>query len=117
MDGRGSHVTNETIEQAKEFALDMITLPFHTSHALHPLDIMACFKLFKIVFQRERNTTMFSKYYVELDKIASIGWVDRALDQTFTRKNIMSGFKGTRIWPLNPRAMEEKTSLSIYTQW
>jgi hypothetical protein len=34
LDGHGSHVTLETIEQAQEFGLDMITLPFHTSHAL-----------------------------------------------------------------------------------
>jgi hypothetical protein len=42
-----------------------------------------------------------------------VGWVDKDLDQAFTRKNIMSGFKSTRIWPLNPRAMEEKTNPSI----
>jgi hypothetical protein len=34
LDGHGSHVTLEAIEQAKEFGFDMITLPSHTSHAL-----------------------------------------------------------------------------------
>jgi hypothetical protein len=29
LDGHGSHVTLEAIEQAKEFRLDMITLPSH----------------------------------------------------------------------------------------
>jgi hypothetical protein len=33
LDGHGSHVTIETIKQAQEFGLDMITLPSHTSHA------------------------------------------------------------------------------------
>jgi hypothetical protein len=34
LDGHGSHVTLEAIEQAQEFGLDMITVPSHTSHAL-----------------------------------------------------------------------------------
>jgi hypothetical protein len=34
LDGHGSHVTFEVIEQVQEFGLDMITLPLHTSHEL-----------------------------------------------------------------------------------
>jgi hypothetical protein len=34
LDGHGSHVSLEAIEQAQQFGLDMITLPSHTSHAL-----------------------------------------------------------------------------------
>jgi hypothetical protein len=63
LDGHGSNVTFETIEEAKEFGLDMITLPLHTSHALQPLNIVACFKPFKNIFKRERNTTMFNRNY------------------------------------------------------
>jgi hypothetical protein len=33
LDGNGSHVTLKVIERAKEFGLNMITLPSHTSHA------------------------------------------------------------------------------------
>jgi hypothetical protein len=32
LDGHGSHVALQAIEQAQEFGLDMITLPSHTSH-------------------------------------------------------------------------------------
>jgi hypothetical protein len=49
LDGHGSHVTLEVIEQAQKFGLDMITLPSHTFHALWPLDVV-CFKAFKIPF-------------------------------------------------------------------
>jgi hypothetical protein len=34
LDGHGNHVTIETIKHAKEYGLDMITLPSHASHAL-----------------------------------------------------------------------------------
>jgi hypothetical protein len=39
LDGDGCHVTIEAIEHAQPFGLDMITLPFHTSHVLQPLDV------------------------------------------------------------------------------
>jgi hypothetical protein len=32
--GHGSHVIVQTIKHWEKFGLDMITLPFHTSHAL-----------------------------------------------------------------------------------
>jgi hypothetical protein len=73
LDGHGSYVTLETIKQAKKFGLDMIILPLHTSHAFHPLDIVACFKPFKIVFIRERNTTMFNRNYIELNSLDRLG--------------------------------------------
>jgi hypothetical protein len=97
--GHGSHVTLEAIEQAKEFGLHMIILPSHTSHALQPLD-MACFKPFKTIFKKERDTIMVRKNYIKVDKITLVGWVNKALDQALTSKNIMSWFKSTRIWPL-----------------
>jgi hypothetical protein len=49
LNGHGNHVTLETIGLAKEFGLDMITLPSHTSHALEPLDV-SCFEPFKTTF-------------------------------------------------------------------
>jgi hypothetical protein len=40
LDGHGSHVILEAIEQAQEFGLDMIIIPSHTSHAFQPLDVV-----------------------------------------------------------------------------
>jgi hypothetical protein len=45
----------------------MITISFHTSHALQPLDV-ACFKPIKATFRKERNVPMASRHYIELDK-------------------------------------------------
>jgi len=45
-----SHVMLESIEQAQAFELDMVTLPFHISHTLQPLDVF-CFKTFKTKFK------------------------------------------------------------------
>jgi len=49
LNGHGNHVSLETIGLAKEFGLDMITLPSHKSHALEPLNV-SCFEPFKPTF-------------------------------------------------------------------
>jgi len=102
LDGHGSHVTLEAIEQAQKFGLDMIILPLYTSNALQPL-IVACFKPFKTAFKKERYIVVVRRNYTKPDKIALARWVDKAL----TRQNIK---------PLNPRAMDSKIGLStMYT--
>jgi hypothetical protein len=40
------------IEQVQKFGLDMITLPSHTSNALHPLDV-ACSSLSRLLLERK----------------------------------------------------------------
>jgi hypothetical protein len=51
LDGHGNHVTLKTIEHAQEFELEMIILPFHTSHVLQPLHVFY-FKPFKTTFRK-----------------------------------------------------------------
>ncbi len=62
MDGHGSHVTTKTLEQTTKFGLNMVTLPFHNSHMLQPLDV-TCFKPFKISFRNKQNATMAKKQF------------------------------------------------------
>jgi hypothetical protein len=90
----------------------MTILPSHTSHGLQPLDV-ACCKPFKIAFRKERDITMVRRNYTKPNKRALARWVDKTLNLTLIRKNIMLGFKGRRIWPFNPRAMDLKIGLSI----
>lgn len=93
----------------------MVIIPSHTSHAFQPLNV-ACFKPFQIVYRKERNATMVSNNNSKPDKITLVAWVDKALDQTLVKKNIISRFKVTGIWPLNSKAMDEKTIPStLYT--
>jgi len=54
LNGHNSHVTLEVVHKARNVFLDFITLPFHMSHALHPLDA-TCFKPFKIAFRAYRD--------------------------------------------------------------
>jgi hypothetical protein len=69
----------------KDFGLNMITLPSHTSHALQPLNV-SCFKPFKTAFRKVRDVAMFRSNHMEPNKIPLIGWVDQALKQPLTKK-------------------------------
>jgi len=107
----GSHVTLELIEQAKEFGLDIVTIPSHTSHAFQPLNV-ACFKPFKTTFMKEKDATMVNNNYSKPDKITLVALVDQML----VKNNIILVLKVTSIWPLNSKAMDEKTTpSSLYT--
>jgi hypothetical protein len=79
LDKHGSHVMLEVIAQAKEFGLDMVTSPTHTSHALQPLDV-SCFKPLWITFQKERDNAMVKNNHYEPNKCTLIRWVNKSLD-------------------------------------
>ncbi len=70
----------------KDFGLDIITLPSHTSHALQPLDVYY-FKPFKTGLRKVRDVTMSRNNLMELNKVTVIGYVDYTLKQSLTKKN------------------------------
>jgi hypothetical protein len=51
----------------------------------------------------------------ELGKITQTDWVDQALQQSLSTKNIKSKFRTTSIWPINPKAMDSNNRpLKVY---
>jgi hypothetical protein len=60
LNGHGSHVTIEALEQTTKIGFNMVTLPSCTSHVLQPLNI-TCFKPFKNALKKEQNSTMTNK--------------------------------------------------------
>ena len=54
LDGHGSHVTLELVYKVRQIGLDLLTLPFHTSHRLQPLDV-SIFRPFKCAFRGYRE--------------------------------------------------------------
>jgi hypothetical protein len=52
----------------------------------------------------------------ELNKATLVNWVNKTLKQLLFKKNIKSNFKATKIWPFNPKAMDERTKPNdLYT--
>ncbi len=52
----------------------------------------------------------------KLNKATLVNWVNKTLNQLLFKKNIKSNFKAIKIWPFNPKAMDEKTKPNdLYT--
>jgi hypothetical protein len=73
---------------------------------------VSCFKPFKIAFRKEKNNSTVNNNYKEPIKIVLANWVDKALNESLSKRNMKNGFKVTRIWPFNPKAMDGRTKLS-----
>jgi hypothetical protein len=100
LDGHNSHVTLDVVYKAKQNGLDLLTLPSHTSHHLQPLDY-SVFRPFKCAFRGYRDAWTLQNRGRPAQKEDLAEWVSLALERALTANNIIQGFKGTGIWPLN----------------
>jgi hypothetical protein len=83
------------------------------SRALQPLNA-SYFKPFKTTFRKERDAIiMVEGKYNKFNKITFIRWVDKTLNQSLTKHNIKARSKAIGIWPLNLKAMTNKTSFKL----
>ena len=86
-DGHVSHVSIDTVQEARRQGIDLITLPSHTSHAMQPLDV-SLFKPFKVAFKAYRDywTYRFAGASARKENLAQ--WVSLALRRALTVENI-----------------------------
>lgn len=107
LDGHCSHVSIDTVQEARRQGIDLLMLPSHTSHAMQPLDV-CLFKPFKTAFKAYRDfwTYMFAGCAAKKENLAQ--WVSLALKRAMTVEIIKRGFKVTGIWPLDANAMSAK---------
>ena len=111
-DGHSSHMSIELIELAKANDVHLLCLPAHTSHLLQPLDV-GVFKSFKHNFNKACKNYMMKHpgRVITVDVLASL--VGEAYPLSFTPLNIMSGFKKSGVWPINPgEAIDRRTDPS-----
>ena len=111
LDGHKSHISLEVLMKAKENGIDMISLPSHTSRELQSLD-NACFKPFKVAFRAYRDLWALKHQGQKCRKKDLAQWASLTFKKALTKKNIMSGFRATWIWPLNPQALQIRTGPS-----
>ena len=86
---------------ARENNIHLLCLPAHTSHILQPLDV-GVFYSFKINYSKACKKHIINNVgqVITSEVIASL--VAEAWPHSFTALNIMSGFKKTGVYPLNP---------------
>lgn len=106
LDNHESHISLDTIIYCRENGIILLTFPPHTSHRLQPLDV-AVFAPFKSYCKNAFNKWISENpgKTINIYEIAKLSAV--AFDESFSRKNILSGFKKTGISPLDRSVFKE----------
>ena len=107
VDGHASHISVEVIEYAQKNQIHMLCLPAHTTHLLQPLDV-GVFKSLKSFYYKacKEYTTDHPGRVITTDVIASL--LADAWPQSITPINIMSGFKKSGTYLLNPWEIKDR---------
>ena len=106
-DGHASHISIELIELAHANNIHLLCLPAHSTHILQLLDV-GVFKSFNSDVSKACSKYL-SKHparVVTNDKLALL--VAEAWPSSFTAVNIMSGFKKSGVYPLNPGEVADR---------
>ncbi|KFY83439.1 hypothetical protein V500_10057, partial [Pseudogymnoascus sp. VKM F-4518 (FW-2643)] len=99
MDGHGSHIRADFIAHCMENSIDLLIMPPHCSHLLQPLDV-GVFAAFKRAHANE--TDKLARHSSQ--RILRVEWMQmfiKARIKAITVSNILSGWRGAGIWPLN----------------
>ena len=104
MDGHGTHMSIKLIELARSNDVHLLCLPSHTTHVLQPLDV-GVFKSFKGNWSKACSKYLAGRV-ITSGKLASL--IADAWPLSLTPLNIMSGFKKTGIYPINPSEVTDR---------
>ena len=106
VDGHNLHVTLDVVMKAMDVGLDLLTFPSYMTHRLQPLDV-SIFAPFKKYFRRYRDAWIMKNRGRDACKEILAMWISLELQRALTPSNILAGFRGTGIWPLNPGMVEK----------
>ena len=110
LDGHASHISVEVIKYAQKNQIHMLCLPAHSAHITHllqPLDA-GVFKSLKSFYFKDckKYITDYPGRVITTDVIASL--LADAWPQSITPINIMSGFKKSGTYLLNPWEIKDR---------
>ena len=102
IDGHSSHTNMEFFDLCDKLRIVVLILPPHSTHRLQPLDV-SLFAPLASYYTSGLNQLMFNSLgMVSISKRDFWGIFWPAWKSAFTESNILSGFRKTGIWPLNP---------------
>jgi hypothetical protein len=99
-DGHDSHITAQFVRYCIDNKIILFVLPPHASHLLQPLDVG--------VFGPVKTAMSFllSKIYAtDISRLQKIEWTEiymKARLQNIVKQNILGGWRGAGLFPLNP---------------
>jgi len=107
MDGHGSHVFNlDFLNLMKANNVEVFCFPPHTTHWLQPAD-KAVFKTFKTEWVKEGLKFNKDTAGRKPSKVEFIQLFKKAWEKAATIEVVQGGFRGTGMFPWNPRAIPD----------
>lgn len=103
IDGHGSHLTMQFIQRCHELRILLGIYPPHSTHKLQPLDVGLFSPLANYYSQGLGHLLQISAGHTSIRRSDFFAIFWKAYEQAFDQKNILSAWKKTGIWPLDPR--------------
>jgi DDE superfamily endonuclease. len=104
MPGAPSHLFRDTLLLARENSIDFLMFPPHTVHVLQPLGVRVFGLLKKVILDeytklmQKNKKNCLSRY--DFCRVPTPVW-----EKAVTPTNILGGFQGSGMWPLDPAAV------------
>ncbi|KAL7635492.1 UNVERIFIED_CONTAM: hypothetical protein RMT77_014561 [Armadillidium vulgare] len=104
--GAACHLDLSIVEVADSLDIALYCLPSNTTHELQPLD-KAVYRSFEHHWDSEVLTFMEQNPNKKLTKARFNSILSNVWSKSMTHNNIISGFRATGLYPLNPQAIPE----------
>ncbi|CAF1029783.1 unnamed protein product [Didymodactylos carnosus] len=109
LDGLGAHVNVTCIELAIANNIILLVLPPHTTHNLQPLDLVILDVVksywYKIMSSYKKQG------YNAIRKPDFPGLINHVYEQVCTKRQVVSSFAPSGIWPFDNQAMKDKVAV------
>ncbi|KAJ8942921.1 hypothetical protein NQ314_009896 [Rhamnusium bicolor] len=113
IDNHETHCSINAINYARNHGIHLLSFPPHTSHKLQPLDV-GVYSSFKANCKTAFNNWMATNPGKQITIYDVPALSNIAFKNSFTIKNITSGFKKTGLWPINQLVFNDEDFLSCY---
>ena len=100
LDGHESHVSDEFLSECQAHRIWIAVLPPHSSHITQPLDV-SVFSSLKVQYRQFRDDIALVSNADTISKEDFLMCYYRARIQSFTARNIRSGWRQSGLWPLD----------------
>jgi hypothetical protein len=105
VDGHGSHINMEFINECEKRNIIVCAYPPHSTHRLQALDVSLFSPLSTYYSQRLDDWMMAGRGFANIDRHHFYKLFKPAYDQAFSEANIQSAFRKTGILPLDPEVV------------
>jgi hypothetical protein len=106
IDGHDSHKSEQFLTMPEEHNIIVCALPPHATHLLQPLDVKV-FQQCKHFHQKAIDESIRS-YDVEYKLRTFLSDLPKIRRQSLTQRTILSGWKASGLWPVNPSIVIDK---------